>query len=235
GIKYPVISNILRKVLRNADYLFADGIDLSRGVKRIAGKECMFLPSAKADVKYKKINVNIDAKKKNILFVGRLDKVKGIDVLVDAVKLTKRKDFNLYVLGGGPLGSLKNEKLNNVFFKGFVSQEVVSNYLGKCDFVVIPSRNESIPLVLVEAIKAKKPVIVTDVGDMGYLVSKYNLGEVVKPNSAVALKNGIEEFLDEGKKGYKKGMSNLAKEFDLRSIVKKFEAIVKKRIFIKKA
>ena len=48
------------------------------------------------------------------------------------------------------------------------------------DCIVIPSISESIPLVLSEGVNANKPLIVTNVGDMGYLAEKYKLGYVVE-------------------------------------------------------
>ena len=56
----------------------------------------------------------------------------------------------------------------------------ISDLFRHADCIVIPSLSESIPLILSEAINAHKPLIVTNVGDMGYLAEKYKLGYVIE-------------------------------------------------------
>ena len=58
---------------------------------------------------------------------------------------------------------------------GNVSDNALSLYYKSCDCVVIPSRSESIPLVLSEALRFNNKLIVTDVGDMGMLGRQYGV------------------------------------------------------------
>jgi glycosyltransferase involved in cell wall biosynthesis len=60
--------------------------------------------------------------------------------------------------------------------------------------VIIPSRSETIPLVLREAVEAQKPLIVADVGDMRYLVEQYRLGYVVPSEDHAKLAEAMERM-----------------------------------------
>jgi len=74
----------------------------------------------------------------------------------------------------------RDERLSGrVTFTGHVDGERLLSYLYAADCVVIPSRSESMPVVFAEGIQAGKRFIVSDVGDLGYFVDRYELGEVV--------------------------------------------------------
>ena len=70
---------------------------------------------------------------------------------------------------------------------GRVSDGELAEELYNADCVVIPSRSETIPIVLNEALQFGKRLIVTDVGDMGLIVRRYKLGEVVPAENPGAL------------------------------------------------
>jgi glycosyltransferase involved in cell wall biosynthesis len=131
--------------------------------------------------------------------IGRLHQVKGQDILVKACNILFKKgiDFRCYLIGEGEERNnieklIKNLSLEqNVLLTGRIEDAEVQELLRNMDCVIIPSRSESIPLVLMEAVSAKKALIVSDVGDMGYLAEKYNLGYVVKPEDH----NGLAEAL----------------------------------------
>jgi len=106
----------------------------------------------------------------------------------------------------------------------YIDGNKVFSYMSKSDFVVIPSRSESIPLVFSEAVQSKKPMILTNVGDMGYLASKSNIGFVQEPNAksiAEGLRSGIK--LDQHERqSFLKGMEELEDYLDLKKSVKTF-------------
>src|SRR5258706_494256 len=112
---------------------------LSQKVKEISGRKCRFMPAITTFSFKKDVKIDIDNKFYNFLFVGRLEKVKGVDVLLNAVKKLSEKKllFNLNILGGGTLvDDLMNQcKLLNiekyVKFIGWANEEVVSSYMKK--------------------------------------------------------------------------------------------------------
>ena len=84
--QYPLLRTLIRHILQHADGLFADGIDLSHRVHKLAGRPCTFLPSVRPlteDVPA--TAVEVDPTQTNFLFVGRWEKIKGIDVLIEAM------------------------------------------------------------------------------------------------------------------------------------------------------
>ena len=152
------------------------------------------------------------------LFVGRLERVKGIDVLLQAMVLLRdeKGDVHLTMIGSGSMeewarGFVDGKGLEiNVSLTGNVSDSTLGLYYQSCDCVVIPSRSESIPLVFSEALRFDKKLIVTDVGDMGLLGRRYGVAGVVPPEDPVALKEMMKrkikcEGQEDDRKGWPKG------------------------------
>jgi len=129
---------------------------------------------AVTDFKVKGIKpLRLDRKVFNFLFVSRLEMVKGPDVLIEACKYLKMNtdNFNLHVIGDGSMRSklAKNisrwELVGNVFLHGIAGKEEVISYMKGADCLMVTSRHESIPLVMVEAARCGLASIATDVGD----------------------------------------------------------------------
>jgi glycosyltransferase involved in cell wall biosynthesis len=193
----PLIKHITKK----STLLFADGFDLCQKTSALAnGKKCYFAATARKTENIKPPHeLKSDFKRFNLGCIGRLHQVKGQDILIKACNILhkKRIDFQCYLIGEGEERNnleklIKNLSLEqNVLLTGRQEDAEVQELLLNIDCVIIPSRSESIPLVLMEAVSAKKALIVSDVGDMGLLAEKYNLGYVVKPEDH----NGLAEAL----------------------------------------
>lgn len=203
--KKPILRGIIKKVLQEADYLFADGFDLKERVEKLSGKRCHFLPSMRRLPKASGEETNLDRAKFNFLYVGRWEKKKGLDDLIQAFALVKTKtpSVNLYILGWGDFEKkmkalVRKLKLaDEVKIVGRVSTNLVANYIKQADCVIIPSKGDSIPLVFSEALQMGTPLIVTDVGDMGHLVKRFNLGKVVPKGDPPKLAQAMIEFVSE--------------------------------------
>lgn len=110
---------------------------------------------------------------KYILFFGRLSKEKGIKTLIDAMK---DKNYNLKVLGTGPLANelneyVKSNNIDNVELCGFKSGEELTNYVRNSRCVVLPSEwYENGPYSAMEAMALGKPLIVSNLGGLPELV-----------------------------------------------------------------
>ena len=79
---------------------------------------------------------------------------------------------------------------------------------------------DSIPVILSDAAQAKCPLIVTDVGDMGELVSSSGAGIIVRPEPE-SLKNGIMEMARREKEEFHEGLRTLAGTFSLERSAKR--------------
>ena len=224
--KKPILRSIIRKVLQEADYLFADGFDLKEKTEKISGKRCLFIPSMRRLPPISEEKEQLDPAKFNFLYVGRWEKKKGLDELLRAFGLIKSKlsSVNLHILGWGGFEKkmkklIKKLKLENeVKIVGKVSTNLVANYIKQSDCVTIPSKSDSIPLVFSEALQMGTPLIVTDVGDMGYLVKKFGLGKVVPPGDIQKLAQAMIEFALE-KKDYTGNIPEVLKLLDIEKAV----------------
>jgi len=113
------------------------------------------------------------------LAIGRLDPVKGFDLLIEA---WQGVDAQLEILGDGEdfeilSGLIEKYRLKSrVKLIGFV--ENVHSYIEACDFVVVSSRREGGPLVVAEALLMHKPIISTDVGMAEDFIPKIYISSV---------------------------------------------------------
>lgn len=187
----PILKTVIRFILRDAVFVFADGIDLADKTKKISGRECIFIPSAsKADFRQSKRK--LDPKFITLTFVGRLEKVKGFDLLIESLISIKKglSNFKVNIIGSGSLlEKLKQKTVSeNIdryinFYGNINSFQKISEMVGNSDWLVIPSRSDSIPLVFSEAMKCGTPIIASSLSDLSYLVKTYKVGYLFSPGN----------------------------------------------------
>lgn len=224
----PVVGGIVKNVLVGAEALFADGRDLCRRTEQISGRQCEFLPSLRllpttdADLPSTSRRGSPDTSQFSFLYVGRFDRSKGVFLAVDAFAKarTQNPNIELNFLGWGPHeADLRNRAANlgleeTVHFHGRGGPKEVASLMGACHCLIIPSFTDSIPLVFGEALQAKIPLIVTDVGDMGPLTRDHGLGAVVRPGDHQGLARAMEAMASAGPpSGFRKRMEDLLGEF----------------------
>jgi glycosyltransferase involved in cell wall biosynthesis len=221
--RIPLFRQTIRKVFRQASSAFADGFNLAKSVEKITGVDCAFLPSSRrlpqaAEGVRKEAGIRT-----RFLFVGRYDKVKGLDQLITAAMTLrrKRKDFSVRIFGEGPLQDRLRSQVESsgltdtVYFGGPLSRQAFSNELLQTDALVIPSLMESIPVVMTDALQKGVPVLVTNVGDMGYLVRVYGAGLVFEPGDPDSLAGCMAQFID-GRTDFSSRISELVKEINIK-------------------
>ncbi len=204
--KNTFLRPLLKHITRKSTLLFADGFDLCQKTSALAnGKECYFAATArKMGNITSSLKIKNDFKRFTFCCIGRLHQVKGQDILVKACDILFKKgvDFQCYLIGEGEERKnieklLKNLSLEqNVLLTGKLEDSQMMALLQKAHCVVIPSLSESIPLVLMEAVSAKKPLIVSNVGDMGLLAEKYNLGYVTQAGDHNSLAEALVKMSD---------------------------------------
>lgn len=155
--------------------------------------------------------------KNKLLFVSVLDKYhsfKGIDYLLEAVKIAKKSISNieLDIIGEGELKQFyqkKSQKLqiqNNVNFIGEVTHtDLVSHYNNASVFILPSTEIEGFGIVLLEAMACALPVIATDIVGTKNDIQKYNSGIIVKPKDSQLLAKAIVELLNNKQKAKKMG------------------------------
>ena len=134
--------------------------------------------------------------KKYALAVGRLEKVKGFDLLIAS---WKNICANLVIIGSGKERNKLNELIeqNNLSEKvkiiDAVKKEELLNYYQDASVLIISSRDEGGPRVALEAFYLEIPVISTDVGHMSQILPKELLAE---KNNQSALQDMLEKYVD---------------------------------------
>jgi glycosyltransferase involved in cell wall biosynthesis len=195
---------ILRLIIRGSKVVFADGFELCEIIRKISGRECKFLPTFhKIDVlEISAADAAIHKQETTFLYIGRLSRVKGVDVLIQSLKILKEEKIKCYLIGDGEMmQDLANEVRKNkleekVVFSGKITDEKEkARYFNLADCIIIPSRSESIPVVLSEAVQYGKPIIATNAGDMELLVKKYKLGLTAEKGNAASLANAMKKFI----------------------------------------
>ncbi len=155
---------------------------------------------------------------KRLLFVGRLAAVKGVPVLFETLAKLREAhpDLHLTLVGDGPeRGALEEAARNlrlqsHITFLGYLSQDAVAEQLGRHDLFVLPSFAEGVPVVLMEAMAARLPVIATAVGGVGELVDA-TCGLIVPPGDSEALARAIDALLCDPERGRRMGAAGAAK------------------------
>jgi glycosyltransferase involved in cell wall biosynthesis len=109
----------------------------------------------------------------NLLFVGRHDRQKGLDILLEAMSRLNNPRIRLYAAGEVVSGSAEGGRtanLTNVHWLGWCSPTQLATYYHACDAVVIPSRWEGLPLVAIEAMRAGKALLAARCGGLEEMV-----------------------------------------------------------------
>jgi glycosyltransferase involved in cell wall biosynthesis len=237
--KKPILKQIIKKTLRKADFRFANSYALCQKIEDLTCLESNFLPGITRLDAHKITKIKTDKNKFNFLYVGRLEMVKGPDVMIDACKILakKNKNFTLSIIGPGSMTDtlkqeIKDSNLDkNVFFLGQKGASEIASYMSVHDSLIVPSRSESLPLVIIEAAKMGLPIIATKVGDCARLIDTYEVGIAVDSANPEALSKAMDTAIKEGsnfKKKAQPGLKKISADFILENSVKQFLKYIQK-------
>ena len=142
---------------------------------------------------------------KRLLFVGRLDAIKGVPLLLEALAAvrTSHPEAVLTIVGDGPhRRQLENRTRalgleSAVTFTGYQAQDAVADLLSKSDVLVLPSFAEGVPVVLMEGMAAGLPVIASQVAGVPELVEDGVAGYVIPAGHPDALTEKIDRLLSD--------------------------------------
>ena len=144
-----------------------------------------------------------------LLFVGRIQPLKGLDVAVRALAELDRPDATLVVVGGasGPDGAAEVDRIgklvadlgvgDQIRFVEPVPHHLLSTYYRAADVCLVPSRSESFGLVALEAAACGTPVVAAAVGGLRTLVDHERTGFLVDDRDPVAFAACVREILAE--------------------------------------
>jgi D-inositol-3-phosphate glycosyltransferase len=153
--------------------------------------------------------VDIDPDVPMLLFVGRIQPLKGPDVAIRALHALGRSDAVLVIVGGasGTVGDGEVERSHQlvdelglhdqVVFVEPQPHHILSTYYRAADVVVVPSRSESFGLVALEAAACGTPVVASAVGGLQSLVDNGETGYLLTDRSPADFAKAIARILDE--------------------------------------
>ncbi|HYW69293.1 MAG TPA: glycosyltransferase family 4 protein [bacterium] len=158
------------------------------------------------------------------LLIGRFAARKGHTFALRALTSAMERVSGLRMIFAGD-GELEEELkaearelglADRVLFAGF--RRDVPRLLAASDALILPSESECLPLVILEAMAARRPVIATDVGGISEAVEDGRTGLLVKPRDAVGLSDALVEVLGDRERGRSMGLEGRRKveaEFSL--------------------
>ena len=125
-----------------------------------------------------------------ILYVGRIEPLKGLDIMLEAVSLLEGcAETRLVIVGGSLEEDAELERLkglseslgieNKVTFTGSVPQEMLPDFYSAADVFVLPSYYESFGLVALEAMACGTPVVASRVGGLNTFIKQGETGYLI--------------------------------------------------------
>lgn len=133
------------------------------------------------------------------VFVGRLDKLKGVDILFEAWKRMGEGAIKLIVCGMGPMEgwckSFIKENVVNIEMRGFVPNDEALKIIANSKALVLPTQwYEGFPMSIVEAFSVGTPVICSDLGNAGSVVEEGITGYKFRYDSIESIMSAIDKM-----------------------------------------
>lgn len=203
-IPYTVFKPLVAIWDKQLDGRIAVSATAKKTVNRYIPRDYTIIPNGIDFNRFAKLASNKNrAKNPTILFVGRLEKRKGLPYLLKAFQLVKNKIPNsrLLIIGDGGLRQPYQKLafqlgLKDVIFKGQVPDKLLPFYYQQAHVVCVPSiANESFGLVILEAMASAKPVVASKIGGFPRLIQHRETGLLVPPKNVRALSNALIKVL----------------------------------------
>ena len=185
-------------------------------------------------------NYSISADTRIILFLGRINRIKGIDVLIEAFSfLNKELDKMKLVIVGPKNGYSKfceelvsrSDITDDILFTGpLYAEDKLEAYVDS-DIFVLPSRYEAFPNVILEAFACSKPVVASDVESISDIIMNKQTGLLFKRGNSRELAEKILYILKNPEEGRKMGhmaRRMVEENFSTDKVICSLEALYKK-------
>ena len=211
SLQQPLLKQLSLLVLHNADAITSVSSRITKQVIQlgIPSAKTSFIPNGVDTNIFKPRNKKTQRKKLKLpldsnilLYVGRISKAKGIDILLESFAKLHRKHHKtkLYFIGDGDIADFKEKTQSlhlsdNVHFIGSLPQHEIAAYYSAADLFILPSLAEGRPNVVLEALASGTPVVTTDVGDVRAFMTHEQNGFIVPPGDALKLAAHMNKLL----------------------------------------
>jgi len=186
-----------------------------------------FRPTKKVEEVRKELGIS--PSEKVVIFVGRLEPVKGIKYFLKAARFLckKMRNIKFLIVGDGPLRSeLQAYSIPQIIFTGWRND--VPNLLNASDLFVLPSLSEGLPLSILEACAIGKPIVATNVGAVNEIVIHGYNGILVSPKNWKQLIKAIQYLINNPELMQEMGLRGkdlVEKKYDWNTILNIYEEI----------
>ncbi|MCK5215603.1 MAG: glycosyltransferase [Candidatus Omnitrophica bacterium] len=210
--KYKLLKNKIVNVLKRSDKIIPVSEHLMRSIQDLGvpDEKVAFIRNAVEHDKFHPLEkyicrqaLSLDPDEKMILYIGNLYPVKGIEYLMDALKIMDERNerAHVYIIGNGHLlplvektmKALRHVKLHPV---GTVEHKDLNVWINAADVLCLPSIHEGCPNVVLEALTCGTPVVATNVGGIPELITCDDLGIMVPEKDAEELAKALRASLE---------------------------------------
>ncbi len=237
--KIPFFKYLDNFIIKNSDLVTTVSYSLKNKIKSIREKNVFVIQNGVDTSLFKPLNKNkckgylkLPKNAKIIAYTGSLQRTQGVDLLIEAFNSLKKEIPNLHLLIAGRF--LKGEeryinlKHKGIIYKGgSLPQKDIIKVINSADVAVIPNTLNNFakycfPYKVVEYMACNAPIVATDVGDVGRILSTYK-NSLCRPNDIEDMKNKIKKQLKMKKANYRK----TAEKNSWRNIAKKLDSLIR--------
>lgn len=224
--RIPLVRRQLARVLKDATVCYSDGLQLADDTRRISGRDVEFLPSTRRIERTRTAPLKTHPPYR-LLFLGRWHPNKGIDLLLEALALLDEADWQrieaVEIFGGGPMEAQVDAAVARlrahgrpVELGGYLDKPAAEAAILRADYLLIPSRIESIPVVFSDAMKLGCPVVSMPTGDLPRLVADEPCcGVIADEITSKAFGVALSRALAQPPQRFLVGTRAVAEKFDL--------------------
>ena len=235
--KIPFFGFANRKIIKKADIVTTVSNSLKKKISKIRKERVfviengadlgLFKPKNKTECRKK---LKLPLKAKIIAYSGTLQKLQGIDLLIDAFEILKRDMGNLHLVLAGRVREVTGKKLElnkkGIIWLKELDQKGVVDLINSADVVVIPSTTNEFtkycfPYKVIEYMACNAKIVATKVGDMKDLVPENSLCE---PDSVSALAVKIKSKINSTEKVNYRG---IAEKYSWHNIARKLDTAIR--------
>lgn len=196
-------SNLKKMLYKVVEKILSYGCFKIVNISKDESESANFIKQSKMVTIYNSIpdilldSTKIISNKRQLIFIGRFDKQKGVDLLLDALDSVKLNSLKITVVGDVVLNQhsdFKKKNMANVNFVGWKNSEDINGLLQDSAALVMPSRWEGFGLTALEAMRSSRMVIASTAGALPELVVDNYNGIIFDKNSITSLRNALLKF-----------------------------------------
>ena len=132
-----------------------------------------------------------------ILFFGRIERYKGVELLINAYKKTNlsTKGIKLVIAGKGNISRSEAELTDDIIFiNRFIENDELANLIQHCKYVVLPYLSATQSGCVMSAFAFNKPVLATNVGDFPFTIQNGKNGMICNANDLDSLRDAMDQM-----------------------------------------